>query len=332
MTATALQPPASLQIAAMTGETPPWRRGWIDARVMLYWHVASRIAAFRLGRAMRIADPAKRAKRIADLRDWVVQSENDGLSAMATAIQGLAIESPLAAGPALSRVDGPDFRSDAILLYVPGGSFLIPRSPRLTALIARIARAAGTTAYICDYRLAPEHPCPAAVDDIEAAFNELVARGYAPDRIILIGESTGGGLALATAQRLTARGFTPGGLALLSPWIDFDPTRTNINPPTKMCAKLYLGSASPIDPANNPSRGSLRGLPPMMIHASRGDPLFADAQMLAERAAFAGVSAELRHWPGSLHVLERFDDADARRSISEVAAFIARRLAIRRAS
>lgn len=332
MIATALQPSAYLHVAAMAAETAPWHRWWVDTRTLAFWLIASRIAAFRLARAARIADPAARAERYAMLRDWVARVENEGSSAMATAIHGLAVERPLATGLGLSRVDGPDFRGDAILLYVPGGSFLIPRSPRFTALIARIARAAGTPAYVCDYRLAPEHPCPAAVDDIEAAFCALVSRGYAPDHIILIGESTGGGLALAAAQRLVSRGIIPGGLALLSPWIDFDPTRTTMDPLTRMCAQLYLGTANPIDPANNPSRGALRGLPPMMIHASRGDPLFQEAQMFAERAAFAGVSVELRHWPGSLHVLERFEDADARRSITEVAAFVTRRLAIRRAS
>lgn len=316
----------------MAAETAPWQRWWIDTRTLAFWHIASRIVAYRLARAARIADPDARAERYTMLRDWVARVENKGSSAMATAVHGLLVERPMAIGPELSRVDSPDFRNDAILLYVPGGSFLIPRSPRFTALIARIARAADAPAFVCDYRLAPEHPCPAAVEDIEAAFGELVGRGYTPDRIILIGESTGGGLALAAAQRLVARGIIPGGLALLSPWIDFNPARTDLNPLTRMCAQLYLGAANPIDPANNPSRGSLRGLPPMMIHASRGDPLFPEAQMLAERAAFAAVSVELRHWPGSLHVLERFEDADAQRSIAEVAAFVTRRLAIRRAS
>jgi epsilon-lactone hydrolase len=259
------------------------------------------------------------------------RAEHKGMAAMATAVRDLAVERPLATGPGVSRINGPDFRSDSILLYVPGGSFLVPRSPRFTALIAQIARAAGTPVAICDYRLAPEHPCPAAIDDIETAFGQLLGHGYAADRIILIGESTGGGLALAAAQRLAARGNTPGGLALLSPWVDFDPARPDIDRLTRTSVTLWLNGASAADPAHNPGRAALRGLPPLIIHASRGDPLFADAQMLAERAAFAGVPAELRHWPGRLHVLERFDNADTRRSIAEIAAFVARRQAARRA-
>jgi epsilon-lactone hydrolase len=331
VTAIALQPAEAPRVAAMAGETPSWQRAWQYARTMTFWFVASRIAAFRLDRAVGIADPAARAERYAVLRQWAARAEREGLSAMATAVRDLDVDRPLAIGPGVSRINGPDFRSDSILLYVPGGSFLIPRSPRLTALIAQIARTAGTPVAVCDYRLAPEHPCPAAIDDIETAFGQLLGSGYSADRIILIGESTGGGLALAATQRLVARGISPGGLALLSPWIDFDPERVDIDPLTQMCARLWLGTASAVDPAHNPCRAALRGLPPLMIHASRGDPLFADAQMLAERAAFAGVPAELRHWPGRMHVLERFDSADTRRSIVEMAAFIARRLAIRRA-
>jgi epsilon-lactone hydrolase len=331
VTAIALQPAAELRVAAMPGETPPWQRWWQQSRALGFWMIASRIAAFRLARAIRIADPAVRAARYAALRHWAERAEREGMAAMATAVRDLAVERPLAIGPGVSRISGPDFRSDSILLYVPGGSFLVPRSPRFTALISQVARAAGTPVAICDYRLAPEHPCPAAIDDVEAAFVHLLGHGYAADRIILIGESTGGGLALAAAQRLVARGLTPGGLALLSPWVDFDPARADIDPLTRMCATLWLNGARPADPGNNPGRAALRGLPPIMIHASRGDPLFVDAQMLAERAAFAGVPAELRHWPGRLHVLERFDNADTRRSIAEIAAFIARRLAARRA-
>lgn len=289
--------------------------------------VISRWIAFELARANAIADPAQRADRHARLRERFRSSEMKHAAAMHAATQGLSVDRLFPAGPAVSRIRAPEFRDDGILLYVPGGSFVVPRSPQFTGVIARIARAAGSVVAICDYRLAPEHPCPAAVDDAEDAFDSLVAQGHDPDRIVIVAESTGGGIALAAAQRLVARGRRPGGLALLSPWADCDPGSPHLDPATRQCARLYLNGADPRDPEHNPMYGPMRGLPPITIHASRGDSFFADAEALARRAAAAGVEVELRHWPGRLHVLERHDDADARRSIAEIAGFINRRLA-----
>jgi acetyl esterase/lipase len=245
---------------------------------------------------------------------------------MEAATQGLTVERAFPSGPALSWIEGPDYRDDGILLYVPGGSFLIERSPQFTGLIARIARAAETDAVVCDYRLAPEDPCPAAIEDVEIAFDVLASKGYEPHRIILIAESAGASIALAAAQRLVARGRAPGGIALLSPWLDCNPDRADLDPSSRQCARLYLNGADPGDPALNPMRCTMRGLPPIAIHGNNKDPMFSDAAMLARLAGAAGVHVELRHWPGGLHVLERHDDADARRSIAEIAGFVGRQL------
>lgn len=294
---------------------------WTFARA--FW---ARFIAFELGRSMAISDDAKRAARHAHLRDRFRAAEAKHISMMEVATKGLRVERAFPAGPAISRIDGDDYVDDGLLLYVPGGSFLVERSPQFTGMIARIARAAQVNAVICDYRLAPENPCPAAIDDVEIAFNVLTSRGFAPNRIILIAESAGAGIALAAAQRLVARGRSPGGLAFLSPWIDCDPEQPHLDPASRTCARLYLNGSDPKDPACNPIYGDMRGLPPIAIHGNRYDPMFPDAEKLSRRTAATGVSVQLKHWPGRLHVLERKDCPDARRSISEIAAFISQQL------
>lgn len=319
-------------VTAMPRATPVVRHWLLELGVALPWQLGGWLIAAELARAEALASPAARAARYAALRDRFVRHDARGIATMNMATGGMSVERALAQGPALSWIDAPDFDRDTVLLYVPGGSFVVPRSPHFTAMIARIARAAGVRALVCDYRLAPEHPCPAAIDDVETAAEVLMAQGYAADDIVFIAESTGCGIALAAAQRLVARGRVPGGLALLSPWIDCDPARRDIHPVARQCARLYLNGADPRDPAVNPARGSMRGLPPIAIHANRHDPMFADAETLARGAAAAGVTVELRWWPGRTHVPERHDDADARRSIAEIAAFIERQRTYRHAA
>jgi acetyl esterase/lipase len=315
-----------VRTTAMPRETAYWTRAWADARWLFDRAVWSPYIAYALKQAAAISDPVARAERHAAMRERFRRAEAKHISLMETAVQGLRAERALPAGPALSRMEGSGYPDDALLLYVPGGSFLVERSPQFTGLIARIARAAAVNAVICDYRLAPENPAPAAIDDVEAAFAVLAAQGTEAHRIILVAESAGASIALAAAQRMVARGSPPGGIALLSPWVDCDPASPHLDPATRQCARLYLNGADPRDPALNPMQGAMRGLPPIAIHANRGDPLFADAEQLARRAAAAGVSVEVRHWPGRMHVLERHDTPDARRSVGELAAFIGRQL------
>lgn len=323
MAALALDLPG-VEVTAMPRATALARHTLLELSVALPWRLGGRLVANELARAAAIADPAERRDRYHTLRERFVAVDARHIALMNVAIAGLSVERPIAHGPAMSWIDGPGFRRDMVLLYVPGGSFVVPRSPHFTAMIGRIAREAGAKVMICDYRLAPEFPCPAAVDDVETAAELLIARGHAAENIVLVAESTGCGIALAAAQRLVARGRQPAGLAFLSPWIDVDPGRGDIHPVARQCARLYLGSASPRDPSVNPMLGAMRGLPPIAIHANAGNPMFADAEALARRAAAAGVPVELRAWPGRMHVLERHDDADARRSVAELAAFIDR--------
>ena len=236
------------------------------------------------------------------------------------------------------------FGEDAVLVYVHGGSFIAERSPRLTALIARIAKAARLNTLMVDYRLAPEHPCPAAVDDVETAVRELIAQGHAPERIGMVAESAGASIALAAASRLRDLGLSPGAIYLMSPWTDLALTGRSAaarsvvgDSPISMesmaiCAHFYLQGRSPLDATASPVYGNLADLPPLLIHTSRTDALHDDARLLAERVHAAGGAVTLRVWSTGSHVFERNFDRQSERAIADAGAFLRARLGLERSA
>ena len=224
------------------------------------------------------------------------------------------------------------------VFYIHGGSFIAERSPRITAMVGRFAAAAGARVFAPDYRLAPEHPCPAAVDDAVAAYQWL--REEWPDEpVVALAESAGASVLLAALQRLRDQGQAmPEGVLLLSPWVDLSLQSWSVvaaslsgsSPYTMeslaVMAHLYLGGRSATDPVASPLFGSFRGFPPMLIHASRGDILYDDAVRLADAVRDARGDLTLRLWTGETHVWERLPGVNARRSIELGAEFIRRRL------
>jgi acetyl esterase/lipase len=225
------------------------------------------------------------------------------------------------------------------VLYVHGGSFMAERSPRITSLIGRFAAAANARVYSPSYRLAPEHPCPAAIEDIEAAFAWL-SRTWPDEPVVGVGESAGAAILLAAAQRMKARGEAmPRGLMLLSPWIDLSlqgrsmalaslsGVATREMHSMALIARLYLRDLSATDPVASPLFGDMAGLPPMLIHASRSDMLYDDAVRLADKVRDANGDLTLRLWTEENHVWERTSVPAARQSIQLGAEFIRERLA-----
>jgi acetyl esterase/lipase len=225
-----------------------------------------------------------------------------------------------------------------ILFYVHGGSFVAERSPRITQLVTRFAAAAGASVYAPSYRLAPEHPCPAAVEDVVKALRWL--REQWPDEpVVALAESAGSAILLAALQVVRDEGDElPGGVVLLSPWIDLSLqcwsimaasiARTSPHPIESlgMFAQFYLQGRSPIDPLASPIFGSFEDFPPMLIHASRSDILYDDSVRLAERVSAAGGHLTVRHWADETHVWERMNTPGARDSIRLAAEFIRQRL------
>lgn len=225
-----------------------------------------------------------------------------------------------------------------IILYFHGGGYVFG-SPRLMSPIScHLAAAAEAPAFSLDYRMAPEHPCPAAIEDALAAFNWLLREGARPEEIYVGGDSAGGGLALAMTQALVAAGRpTPGGAFLISPWTDLTASGGSIAENDRKDAMFtadtirrggsrYAGPLALDDPRVSPLFGSYDGLPRLYICASRDEVLRDDAIRTAEKAKAAGVPVELQIENGLVHIWPIFAPfvPESVRTIRRIADFIRR--------
>jgi len=223
----------------------------------------------------------------------------------------------------------------ATLIYLHGGGYFAcsPRSHRgVTGFYAQ----QGLRVCVPDYRLAPEHPFPAAVEDAEAVYASLIASGIDPGRVVLSGDSAGGGLALALLLRIRERGLPmPAAAALFSPLTDLATTGASIVSNDARCAMFrgarigigagfYLAGADPRTPLASPLYADLQGLPPLLIHVGEDEVLLDDSTRLAERARAAGVEVELRIWPEVPHVWQMFQRfiPEGRASLAEASGFL----------
>ncbi|MCW5635225.1 MAG: alpha/beta hydrolase [Rubrivivax sp.] len=231
----------------------------------------------------------------------------------------------------------PGQAGEAAMLYLHGGGYVIgsPRSHR--HLVADLAAATRLTGYLLDYRLAPEHPYPAARDDAVAAVRWLLETGRTrADRLVLAGDSAGGGLVVATLVALRDAGLPmPAAAICLSPWVDLScslPSCASNRPPDpvidgevlRAMARAYLGRRSPRTPGASPLFADLRGLPPLLVQAAADEVLTDEAVELARAAAGAEVAVTLEQWPRFVHVgpwyARVFDDG--RRAIDHAARFV----------
>jgi monoterpene epsilon-lactone hydrolase len=197
------------------------------------------------------------------------------------------------------------------VLYLHGGGFTTGSPATHRALATHLAAASGATVHVLDYRLAPEHPFPAALDDVLAAYRELLDRGAAPARTALAGDSAGGWLALSAALRLRDAGDPrPGALGLISPWLDLrgtawpdDRSDAMLRPAwLRRCARDFAGGSDPGAAELAPLEADLAGLPPITMHVGSEEILLEDAVRLAHRARAAGVPVDLRRLDGLWHV------------------------------
>jgi len=222
------------------------------------------------------------------------------------------------------------------ILYLHGGGYVAgsPKSHR--PLVARLAEAAKATAVSADYRLGPEHACPAAVDDAVAAYRWMLEAGAEPERLVVAGDSAGGGLTMALALALKAQGLPqPAGLFAISPWADLTQSHDTYRSKAAddpMIAKdrlddsaaAYLAGFDARDPRASPVFGDFAGLAPMLIQVGSEEALLGDSLMLAERAGHARVEVRLEVWPEMIHVWHAFGGqlAAARRAIAVAGAWM----------
>lgn len=226
------------------------------------------------------------------------------------------------------------------LLFLHGGGYVIGSPDTHTGLAGELAARTGLRTTSVDYRLAPEHPFPAAVDDALAAYRDLLATGTDPREIVLAGDSAGGGLSIAALVAARDAGLPqPAAVAVFSPWADLtlsgdsmrtkedaDPVFTAAE--VRSYADLYMGAGDHSHPLASPVFADLHDLPPLLVQVGANEVLLDDAVRLAARAGAADVEATLEIGPGLPHVYQtaygRLDEADA--ALDRAARFLTTRL------
>ena len=208
--------------------------------------------------------------------------------------------------------------AENVILYFHGGVYVIGTAVASVPLVSEVVRRAGAKAITLDYRLAPENPYPAAVEDAKAAYEALLKQGLDAGQIAFAGESAGGGLAVAALLALRDAGVPlPSGAYLMSPYVDLTlagdtlserEARDAVLNPAGLRARVpdYVGSADAADPLISPIFGDLRGLPPLLIQVGSNEILLSDALRLAARAALDDVRVTLEVTPGVPHVFQGF--------------------------
>jgi acetyl esterase/lipase len=241
-----------------------------------------------------------------------------------------------AGGVPAEWIVAPGAADDRFLLYLHGGGYVLGSINTHRELVSRLSRAGGVRALALDYRLAPENPFPAAVNDATVAYRWLLSQGAKPERTAIAGDSAGGGLALATLVAIRdAKLPLPAAGVCLSPWADMEGVGASMTSKAKEdpvvqkegllgMAKLYLGGADPKTPLAAPLHADLRGLPPLLIQVGSAETLLDDSTRVAERAKAAGVKVDLQVWNEMIHVWQLFAPflPEGQQAIEKIGAFI----------
>ena len=206
--------------------------------------------------------------------------------------------------PALVLEPEPD--APIALLHLHGGGFTMGSAYGSRPLVGAFAAAAGCAAIVPDYRLAPEHPFPAALEDALRAYLWLLDRGTPPEQVVLAGDSAGCHIALSLLLTLRERDLPlPGGVVLLCPWLDLA-ADTLLGNQARGYARAYAGPVPLDDPLLAPLDADLSGLPPFLLQVATGDSQVGDCRRLAERVRDQGGTAEVELYPGDIHVFHMF--------------------------
>lgn len=252
----------------------------------------------------------------------------------------VAVEDTDADGVAVRWVTASDADPNKVVLLLHGGGFTAGSMTSHQRLAADLSTTCGARVLLPDYRLGPEQPYPAGLDDCVTVYRWLLDEGYKPGRIAIAGDSAGGGLAISTAMRLKEDGLDqPAALVALSPWANLacdgetmdskakdDPITTQEH--LLRAAKDYLNDHNPKDPMVSPIYGDLRGLPPLLIQVGSREVLLDDSRKLAVRAKADDVDVTLEEWPGMFHVWQMMADwlTDGRRALGGIGAFVNRHM------
>jgi monoterpene epsilon-lactone hydrolase len=241
-------------------------------------------------------------------------------------------------GEWLERAEPAPVRTGAVrtVLYLHGGGYYFCSPQTHRAITFALAAGADARVFSLDYRLAPEHRFPAALDDAMAAYRHLVANGTAAQSIVMAGDLSGGGLVLATLVALRDAGDAlPAAGVLFSPWTDLAATGASIidneasdamfsGAAIAPAGKIYLGDASADTPLASPLYANLAGLPPLLIQVSAAEVLRDDSTRVADKVRAAGGTVQIEIWPRVPHVWQIFTPfvPEARRALAKASAFV----------
>ena len=250
--------------------------------------------------------------------------------------EGILHESSILNGVAIESFRHAEKKRDKVMLYFHGGGFCLGIYPANRAFAATLAKETGMDAVLPDYRLAPEHPFPAALEDAIAVYKGLLhSEGYRAEDIVIAGDSSGCALALSALMVLRRSGEPmPERCAFMTPVFDLAGTGESFR--TKAAkdpfqlsdplgiAKIYVGDNTPTMPELSPLFGSLSGLPKMLIQAAEYDVFLSDAQRMTERVNKMGGQAELRLWKRMWHVfqMQHAFVPEAKQALSEFCAYL----------
>ena len=254
--------------------------------------------------------------------------ENATIAERRQGFEALAAKFPVASDITCEKVDAaevpaewvvaPGAESRRSLLYLHGGGYVVGSLNTHRDLAGRLSRAAAARVLLIDYRLAPEYPYPAAVEDATTAYRWLLRHGATPAHTVIAGDSAGGGLTVATLVALRDAGDAlPAAGVCISPWVDLEgigesmTTKASVDPIVQRqglvwLANLYLSGAHPRTPLAAPLYANLQGLPPLCIHVGTAETLLDDTTRLAERAKTSGVDVTLEVWEDMIHVWHLF--------------------------
>jgi acetyl esterase/lipase len=225
---------------------------------------------------------------------------------------------------------------DKLLLYLHGGAYIMGNCATHRQLVSYLARYSGIKALLPEYRLAPEHPFPAAIEDAVGLYRSLLANGYDAENIVMAGDSAGGGLAMATLLSLRDAGDPlPAAACLLSPWLDLASTGESMTTRAKrdpwfqpddmpIVAAYYCPEAELRNPLASPVYADLSGLPPLYIQVGADEILLSDSTRAAEKVREAGGEVDIEIWPGMWHVFQAFlrQVPESRKAVKKIGAYV----------
>ena len=259
----------------------------------------------------------------------------DALGNMAASMSGLVwepfeLDGMDAAWMRLER----EHKRRRVILYCHGGGYTSGGLGFSKVLASKLCRATGMDVLAFDYRLAPEDPFPAAIEDGQAAWDYLMRLGFGARDVILAGDSAGGNLSLVLCLRLREEGrLLPGAILLMSPWTDMTMTgesmleRAEIDPALtpeyiRAVREAYAGGLDPAQPQLSPLYGDFRGFPPTLIQVGTHEILYSDAERLAERMRAAGVECRLEVWDNMWHDFQMYPSKTASNAMQNMAYFL----------